>query len=302
MDDLELTTALESLGLDRETHRAVLLLPLVEVAWADGRVQRAERRRIAAIAKAHGITLREGWLERWLSRRPSVKTFLAARTVLLALMARSARQSEVDGAPRPPPAIETLEGLLDLCQRVAEAAGGLFGLAFTVARSERDCIEQIAASLSLGPALPTLVVDAWEQSRRRHFLAEAPTSARRRGPRYGILDQTTHHLNPATPRPPAAERMPLPDDATAPFDTLAARAGRGPTATPTSAPLRSALRPEPQAASPVASPAGARARPSRSAATAVPERFVEEDPTLPFFDDVNVGTYGLDSAEPPKDR
>jgi len=37
MDDRELLAALEGLGLGRENHRAVLLLPLIEVAWADGR-------------------------------------------------------------------------------------------------------------------------------------------------------------------------------------------------------------------------------------------------------------------------
>lgn len=185
MDDAELMSSLQALGLDSETYRAVALLPLIEVAWADGRVQRAEKRRILQIAKGYGMMPAPGWLDKFIRRKPSTKTFLAARTALLALMARSGH----GGAP-----VESLDQLLDLCLWVAKAAGGLFGLAFTVERSERECIEQIAASLSLGPALPDPVVVAWREAQRQHNLAEAPTSHRRRQ-RYGILDQTTHHLD-----------------------------------------------------------------------------------------------------------
>ncbi|MEZ4238303.1 MAG: hypothetical protein R3F59_19555 [Myxococcota bacterium] len=185
LDDDELAQSLQSLGLQRDNYRAVALLPLIEVAWADGRIQRAERRRIAQIARDHDIPVDDAWLDRWLKRRPSKKAFFAARTVLLALMSRLGR----DAAP-----IESVEQLLDLCLWVAESAGGLFGLAFTVSRSERECIEQIAGSLALGPALPDNVVSAWHEAKRRRNLAEAPTSHRRRQ-RYGILDQTTAHLD-----------------------------------------------------------------------------------------------------------
>src|SRR5688500_14013322 len=115
MDDRELTEALAGLGLDRKNHRAVALLPLVEVAWADGRVQRAEKKLIGEIARRYGVEPGDAWLQRWLAKRPSPTTFLAARTVLLALMARSGR-SDVK-AP------DDLDELLDLCVGVAEAAG-----------------------------------------------------------------------------------------------------------------------------------------------------------------------------------
>ncbi|MEQ1503510.1 MAG: DUF533 domain-containing protein, partial [Myxococcota bacterium] len=144
MEDDELARALHGLGLGRDNHQAVVLLPLIEVAWADGRIQRAEKRRLVQIARQHGIPVEQAWLDRWLKRRPSTHAFLAARTVLLALMARGGR---------PVPALASLDQLLELCLSVARSAGGLFGFA-SVDRRERECIEQIAASLSLGPALP----------------------------------------------------------------------------------------------------------------------------------------------------
>ena len=48
-DDEELTAALTRLGLDATNWRAVSLLPLVEVAWADGRIQVAERKLLTQV-------------------------------------------------------------------------------------------------------------------------------------------------------------------------------------------------------------------------------------------------------------
>lgn len=318
LNDDELNATLESLGLSRQNHRAVVLLPLIEVAWADGRIQRAERVRIVQIARRFGIDGRSPWLARWLDKRPSRKIFLAARTALLDLMARSDYGE---------PPIDSLDDLLDCCLWIAEAAGGLFGLAFTIERSERECIEQIAASLSLGPALPDGLVEQWEISRRRHFLAEAPTSMRRRGPRYGILDQTTAHLNLSQlPTAQIEQRQitsPTIDPAVPSRPTLEPVAPSTPPRAPVVDELRTTDRPaRPLAASPTAGEAfgapppvpahlaavsrapsdpreasGPKDRPSGPTERARPRvRAAEEDPTLPFFDDVNVGTY----VDPPE--
>lgn len=177
MTDGELTTALANLGLNRSNYRAVALLPLVEVAWADGRIQRAERQLIVRIAQRYGIEPGDAWLDRWLKRRPSATTFLAARTVLLALMSRKGQDP---GTPDSPAA------LLDLCVRIAEAAGGLFGLAFTVHPNERACIEEIAAHLTLGPALPEAIVESWREGRARREHSAGDKVPRYRRPRQSV--------------------------------------------------------------------------------------------------------------------
>lgn len=156
MTDAQLTAALATLGLDERTYPAVALLPLIEVAWADGRIQRAERRLIRQTVERYGMAVRGAWLDRWLEERPPASEFLAARQVLLALLQRAGAASD---AP------ETLEALLDLCHRVAAVAGGLFGLAFTVTASERACIEDIAQNLRLGPMLPSSLVGVWQADR-----------------------------------------------------------------------------------------------------------------------------------------
>ena len=145
MTDEELLKALGRLGVDRDSLRALPLLPLVQVAWADGRVQQAERGLIHEVATKYGLSPEGmGLLKRWLDVRPSEKSFLLARRVLLALWARDREHGE---AP------ENLDGVIRMCMCVARVAGGLFGLAFTLDRREVELIGEISQSLQLGPAL-----------------------------------------------------------------------------------------------------------------------------------------------------
>jgi len=63
----DLTRRLHQLGIDYESVGALLLLPLVEVAWANGRIEAAESRRIVAVARdwelsEESVLLVRGWL------------------------------------------------------------------------------------------------------------------------------------------------------------------------------------------------------------------------------------------------
>ena len=60
---------LQELKVPREAYRVVSLLPLVYVAWADGKVQKAERDVILRIAREQGLLDHGGdaALERWLT-------------------------------------------------------------------------------------------------------------------------------------------------------------------------------------------------------------------------------------------
>jgi len=65
----DLNATLAGLGLTKTTYRALMLLPLVYVAWADGHVQNVERDLILRFAKrslhltAETMKVIEGWLE-----------------------------------------------------------------------------------------------------------------------------------------------------------------------------------------------------------------------------------------------
>ena len=72
-DRLELEQTLSKLGLKRSTYRALMLLPLVYVAWADGKVEHCELERILDFAQArlHLTPDTTAVLERWLHEAPS---------------------------------------------------------------------------------------------------------------------------------------------------------------------------------------------------------------------------------------
>lgn len=144
--DEELIRRLEYLGIDQSSYRAIALLPLVEVAWADGAVQRAEKDLIVKVAEENYFDMGDGAriLQGWLESRPSEEYFAKGRELLVALAQRDRGLGADLGA-------DTLVGLLDLCERVASSAGGLFGLAFTVESREREAIRQISRALALAP-------------------------------------------------------------------------------------------------------------------------------------------------------
>jgi hypothetical protein len=131
MTDTEILANLELLGFGVEQWRAVALLPLLAVAWADGRVQPAERARILEVA--HQERLLSGpaaqQLTRWFTHRPTDGELEVALQVIEALAAR-----------QPGPSIDMNEADLrqieERCEAVAKAAGGILGLAFTIDSEE----------------------------------------------------------------------------------------------------------------------------------------------------------------------
>jgi hypothetical protein len=145
--DPDLTAALHELGIDRESWRVLALLPLVEVAWADGSIHRRETREIEAIARQHGLLHGDGEriLHGWLTLPPSHGYHVRGREILADL----ARRTEVipgDG--------DGLATLVGFCERVARAAGGLYNVAWTVDARERMAIREIAEAFSLAEAPP----------------------------------------------------------------------------------------------------------------------------------------------------
>jgi hypothetical protein len=160
MDDAELAAALKALGMDEASYRALPLLPLVQVAWADGHMQERERELILRLAEERYALEDEGrrLLKNWLLHPPSREYARRGQKVLAALCARERHE---DISP------EVLSDVIDLAKEVAEAAGGFFGLR-RVAAPEAEAIEEIATALSIAhhrawvaPEDPTLLpVDA----------------------------------------------------------------------------------------------------------------------------------------------
>jgi len=81
---VKIDTWLAELKIPREAYRLVTLLPLVHVAWADGKIQREERKLILQIAAERGILENGGreTLEHWLTTPPNPAQLKGNITIL----------------------------------------------------------------------------------------------------------------------------------------------------------------------------------------------------------------------------
>lgn len=117
VDDAELLRRVVELGLTRETGAAILLAPLVQVAWAEGGVTERERETLLEIAASRGIEAgspAHAQLLEWLRQRPPDALFETAMEVMkvaLAVLPPGERE-------------ERIRALVEACQRVAQASGG----------------------------------------------------------------------------------------------------------------------------------------------------------------------------------
>jgi hypothetical protein len=143
VDDQELLHRVADLGLTRETGAAILLAPLVQVAWAGGVTDR-EREVIFEIAASRGIEAGSpphAQLAEWLRRRPPDALFETAAEVTkagLALLTAPERE-------------ERIHDIAKGCRRVAEASGGglakLLGIASGVTPEESALLDAITEKL-----------------------------------------------------------------------------------------------------------------------------------------------------------
>jgi len=148
VDDAELLKRVVSLGLDRETGTAILLAPLVQVAWAEGNVSDKEREVVLEIARSRGVepgTPSYAQLEAWLRVRPSDALFETAMEVM-----------KVAASVLPPgEREERVKDVVGACRRVAEASGGglgkLLGMSSGVSGDEAAVLDAITAKLRAAP-------------------------------------------------------------------------------------------------------------------------------------------------------
>ncbi|MBX2800785.1 MAG: TerB family tellurite resistance protein, partial [Myxococcales bacterium] len=129
----DLTRRLKRLGVDLDSIGALLLLPLVEVAWADGEIQPEEQRRIMTVAQAWEAEEESKILLRsWLRYAPTPAYCERGREALADLLATG---SQAEGPWNP-------DRLLEEATAVAAAAGGWLPF-LRVSASERQVIHKI---------------------------------------------------------------------------------------------------------------------------------------------------------------
>ena len=144
--DEEILQDLQDLGYTPETVMLLHLVPLVQVAWADGRVSERERALIVEAARARGVesdSPADQQLAQWLASRPPEVLFERNLRAIRALLeARPAAEREASERE-----------LLSLSTAIASASGGLLGIG-AVSAEERALLARLSSELERahGPA------------------------------------------------------------------------------------------------------------------------------------------------------
>ena len=113
--DPELLTELETLGFTPETVILLPLVPIIQVAWAEGGVSDAERHLIVKLARARGISegsSADAQLMEWLDRRPADRVFTDATRMIRAML----------DAPGHPGISVTADDLVKQAEAIASAS------------------------------------------------------------------------------------------------------------------------------------------------------------------------------------
>ena len=115
LHDPELLKDLQELGFTADTVSLLPLMPLLQVAWAEGGVSPQERRLIVDLARRRGITdgsPADAQLSEWLTRSPDTSVFRRAERLIAAVLA--AITAEVASTATAAAAIFAWAGFVDL--------------------------------------------------------------------------------------------------------------------------------------------------------------------------------------------
>jgi hypothetical protein len=139
VEDPEILAAFEDAGYDRHTVRILHLVPILQIAWVDGEISKAEREEILRLAAARGVV--EGSpahvrLLSWLDAPPSPEFFERTMAILARLIEALPEEREV-----------ALQGeIMTSALKVASASGGFLGLGSKVSAEEKALLAHFAES------------------------------------------------------------------------------------------------------------------------------------------------------------
>jgi hypothetical protein len=136
LSDPALADELLALGFTGETVALLPIVPIVQVAWAEGGVSAAERDLIVKFARGRGIaagSAADTQLSAWMSARPSEEVFTRAGRLIRAMLDSGGAGLNADD-------------LVAYCESIASASGGVFGIG-KISGEERALLAKLASDL-----------------------------------------------------------------------------------------------------------------------------------------------------------
>ena len=138
----EILDKLIALGVSPGVLASLSVLPLVEVAWADGKLDPKEKDAILLAAAQGGLSkgsVDYNLLDAWLKERPSSQC-LEAWLHYIAGLREVLNQQELN---------DLKASLLGRARRVAEATGGLMGIGSKISAEEQDILKKMENAFNL---------------------------------------------------------------------------------------------------------------------------------------------------------
>ncbi len=130
-----------NLDIGADTLAALTLVPLVEVAWADGSMDDRERGAILAAAEQSGLhkdSPSYGLLQAWLRAQPQAKLLIVWKDYVASLSRALGDDAKA----------KLREDILGRARSVAEAAGGFLGLGSKVSSAEQAKLRELEKAFS----------------------------------------------------------------------------------------------------------------------------------------------------------
>ncbi len=134
--DAAFLNRLAAIGFSPETALAIVLIPLIAVAWADGKMDDREREAILEAARERGVTadrIGRQLLADGLARKPDPKLLASWKAYVARLWGYFTADERW----------QMRNNCLKSVREVAEAAGGILGLGPKISAEERRVIEEI---------------------------------------------------------------------------------------------------------------------------------------------------------------
>lgn len=139
LTDPAMLVDLQEMGFTPQTVGLLPLVPVIETAWAEGGVTKAERGLVVKLARSRGID--EGspadvQLQAWLDTRPDATVFARAGRLIAAMQAAGPERT-LD---------MTADELVAHCEEIASISGSFLGLG-RVSPDEKAILARIASEL-----------------------------------------------------------------------------------------------------------------------------------------------------------
>lgn len=139
LHDPAMIAELGALGFTPDTISVLPLVPIVQMAWAEGGITPAERTLLVKLARERGIaegSAADRQLSDWMARQPSADVFARATRLIRAMLDTGSGEAGTMSA----------DDVIKYSESVAAASGGILGIG-RISSEERETLAKIVAAL-----------------------------------------------------------------------------------------------------------------------------------------------------------